>query len=310
MFTGNLRSIFGDNSDLASLSSLKGTKVGSALCVNFGILKCQQTVSSTFSLAWDHPIARFGPKGPSKSSSNKGLVNSLVLPRYYTRFFGCSGLQALHIALYGLIRVQRWEERISEWQSEIISLNKKRNHDDNATDRQINQDLRSYDTPEYYQYHLFNEAYFLVDGGTSWLNSSFGSANTPDEHFQSYLNVWTYHLEESSTDMSSQDSRDDDRPDMIQQPSNSDDSSIENNIQEEIKPEDGDYNKSNSVHKICDDKIISQRVMKCLSSLVLTQLRDLGHDMEKHSHRVKYSNGKQDLIGQFLYYEGHVSASH
>lgn len=59
-----------------------------------------------FSLAWDHPIARFG--------------SGMGLPRYYTRFFGYNGRSSANIAAFALLNVNRWISEINSWQVILI----------------------------------------------------------------------------------------------------------------------------------------------------------------------------------------------
>jgi non-lysosomal glucosylceramidase len=95
-----------------------------------------------FALSWDHPVARFG--------------HHRALPKYYTRFFGRSGLASPSIAAYSLSQQARWRQGIADWQHPVNS------------DASL---------PEYYRHMLFNELYFLVDGGSVWLDTSDGVDN-------------------------------------------------------------------------------------------------------------------------------------
>ncbi|KAM6565447.1 hypothetical protein CsatA_024575 [Cannabis sativa] len=90
-----------------------------------------------FSLAWSSPKIKF-----SKGSSYH---------RRYTKFYGTSELAAKELAHDALTNYKRWEEDIEKWQSPILN------------------DVR---LPEWYKFTLFNELYFLVAGGTVWIDSS------------------------------------------------------------------------------------------------------------------------------------------
>jgi non-lysosomal glucosylceramidase len=122
-------------------TSSSGSKVASAICVR-QMVGSKTTATISFSLAWDHPVVKFG------SGTN--------LPRYYTKFFGKSGLSAANIASYALLNSHIWEDEIIKWQNETIKTSENN------------------DIPDYYRYHLFNELYYLVDGGTVWTDSYNG----------------------------------------------------------------------------------------------------------------------------------------
>lgn len=88
------------------------------------------------------PIVRFG--------------GGLALPRRYTRFFGKEGgLTAGLLASHALRNYGRWEEGIEAWQAPV---------------------LEDSSLPEFYKHMLFNELYFLTDGGTVWTESEGGVA--------------------------------------------------------------------------------------------------------------------------------------
>ena len=94
----------------------------------------------SFALAWDMPLVRFG--------------GGLALPRRYTRFFGKEGgLTAGLMASHALRRYRGWEEAIEAWQAPVL---------EDAT------------LPGFYKHMLFNELYFLTDGGTVWTESEGG----------------------------------------------------------------------------------------------------------------------------------------
>ncbi|XP_062109105.1 uncharacterized protein LOC133819784 [Humulus lupulus] len=101
-----------------------------------------------FSLAWSSPKIKF-----SKGSSYH---------RRYTKFYGTSELAAKELAHDSLTNYKRWEEDIEKWQSPILN-------DDRL--------------PEWYKFTLFNELYFLVAGGTVWIDSSL-SANVRNNQQQ------------------------------------------------------------------------------------------------------------------------------
>ncbi|XP_047323974.1 non-lysosomal glucosylceramidase [Impatiens glandulifera] len=100
--------------------------------------KC--TVS--FALAWSSPKVKF-LKGKSYH-------------RRYTKFYGTSERAASDLVHDALTNYKRWEEEIENWQAPVLS-------DDRL--------------PEWYKFTLFNELYFLVAGGTVWIDSDFRAAN-------------------------------------------------------------------------------------------------------------------------------------
>ena len=84
-------------------------------------------------LAWDFPIVEFG-------NGRKWL-------RRYTDFFGASGTNAWQIARTGLLQEDGWSQAIDAWQAPYRNDSSK---------------------PAWYRGMLFNELYYLADGGTFW----------------------------------------------------------------------------------------------------------------------------------------------
>jgi non-lysosomal glucosylceramidase len=84
-------------------------------------------------LAWDLPVVEFG-------NGRKWL-------RRYTDFFGASGTNAWQIARTGLLEEDRWSRAIDAWQAPYVNDASK---------------------PAWYRGMLFNELYYLADGGTFW----------------------------------------------------------------------------------------------------------------------------------------------
>ncbi|XP_072815821.1 non-lysosomal glucosylceramidase isoform X2 [Vicugna pacos] len=127
-----------------SPTSQKGEGIAGAVCA-MGKLPPRGRCSLEFSLAWDMPRIMFGAKGQ-------------VHYRRYTRFFGSDGDAAPTLSHYALCRYTDWEEKISAWQSPVLD------------DRSL---------PAWYKSALFNELYFLADGGTVWLEVP--EASLPEE---------------------------------------------------------------------------------------------------------------------------------
>uniref|UniRef100_A0A8C3PBV5 Non-lysosomal glucosylceramidase n=1 Tax=Chrysemys picta bellii TaxID=8478 RepID=A0A8C3PBV5_CHRPI len=86
-------------------------------------------------MAWDMPRIHFGSK------------EKLHLRRY-TRYFGSAGDACPALSHYALTHYEQWEEKIESWQRPI---------------------LESSHLPPWYKSALFNELYFVADGGTLWL---------------------------------------------------------------------------------------------------------------------------------------------
>ncbi|XP_059445105.1 uncharacterized protein LOC132176955 [Corylus avellana] len=102
-----------------------------------------------FALAWSSPKVKF-----SKGS----LYN-----RRYTKFYGTSERAALDLVHDALTNYKRWEEEIENWQSPILN------------DERL---------PEWYKFTLFNELYFLVAGGTVWIDSPSSTSDTRNDQNQ------------------------------------------------------------------------------------------------------------------------------
>ncbi|XP_027119001.1 uncharacterized protein [Coffea arabica] len=90
-----------------------------------------------FAVAWSSPKVKF-MKGKSYN-------------RRYTKYYGTSERAAVDLVHDALTNYKLWEEEIERWQTPILK-------DDRL--------------PEWYKFTLFNELYFLVSGGTVWIDSS------------------------------------------------------------------------------------------------------------------------------------------
>ncbi|KAK6122831.1 hypothetical protein DH2020_043412 [Rehmannia glutinosa] len=87
-----------------------------------------------FSVSWSSPKVKFC-KGKSYH-------------RRYTKYYGTSEMAAKDLVHDSLTKYMLWEEEIEKWQNPILK-------DDRL--------------PEWYKFTLFNELYFLVAGGTVWI---------------------------------------------------------------------------------------------------------------------------------------------
>ncbi len=100
--------------------------------------------SIRFALAWDFPTVEFG-------AGRRWW-------KRYTRDWGRSGTRAWDLARHALEEAPSWRAAIEAWQDPI---------------------LKDPERPAWYKAALFNELYFLVDGGSFWEHGEVGGAE-PD----------------------------------------------------------------------------------------------------------------------------------
>jgi len=132
-----------DNVDDRTPADKQQSLVG-ALAVTVELLP-GETRRIPFALAWDFPITQFGA--------------GTQWYKRYTKFFGVTGQAAPAIAAEALTHYPEWEAAIDAWQKPIL--------DDP-------------DRPNWYKTALFNELYYLIDGGTFWENGRVKpSPNSP-----------------------------------------------------------------------------------------------------------------------------------
>ncbi len=122
-----------------------GESIGAALGVTLTLAPgaCREIV---FSLAWDMPLARSGFGTPYY--------------RRYTQFYGTEGQAAPTMAGEALQAFPTWEEQIEAWQKPILE------------DERL---------PDWYRMALFNELYYLVEGGVLWGYAKDDPPPTPDQ---------------------------------------------------------------------------------------------------------------------------------
>lgn len=114
--------------------SLKSKDV--AVAVSAQILLQSETSSELeFSLVWDMPKIHFTKR-------------SKEYYKYYTKYFGKNGDAGPSISDYALHNYGKWETLIDEWQRPI---------------------LEDSDLPDWYKSAIFNELYYIADGGSVWL---------------------------------------------------------------------------------------------------------------------------------------------
>ncbi|XP_046752311.1 non-lysosomal glucosylceramidase [Diprion similis] len=110
------------------------------------LVKAGQIEEVEFALVWDMPKIQFHFK-----------MREYL--RYYTKYFYNSERSAApEISRHALASYKSWEKDIDDWQREVL--------DDPGL-------------PEWYKSALFNELYFVTDGGTIWIRSE-DSDDYPD----------------------------------------------------------------------------------------------------------------------------------
>jgi non-lysosomal glucosylceramidase len=109
-----------------------GEAIGAALAATVELAP-GETKHVSFVLAWDLPVVEFG--------------SGTCWYKRYTRFFGRGGNNAWAIGAEALAKRSAWSDAIDAWQAPTLA--------DSAR-------------PDWYKGALFNELYYLVDGGTVW----------------------------------------------------------------------------------------------------------------------------------------------
>ncbi len=148
-----------DNREDFSISE-KGETIGAALVATASIRPGKST-EIIFSLAWDMPLVHSG--------------YGSTYYRWYTSFFGTKGDAAPRIAQEALLKYPQWEGQIVKWQKPILKDPK---------------------LPDWYKMALFNELYYIVDGGTLWAcpaEQAGFSSNKEIGHF-AYLEGHEYRM--------------------------------------------------------------------------------------------------------------------
>ncbi|XP_061387409.1 non-lysosomal glucosylceramidase [Musca vetustissima] len=131
----------GQLNDAAADETLKSNDLGVAICARVA-LKPKSNHDLEFSLAWDMPTIHF----PKKLKAHT---------RYYTKYFSANGESGPKICEYALKNYGNWEKLIDNWQRPI---------------------LNDEGLPDWYKSAIFNQLYYISDGGTLWLlcDSSLG----------------------------------------------------------------------------------------------------------------------------------------
>ncbi len=112
--------------------STEGEAIGAAVAATVELAPGERR-SIRFAVAWDLPIVEFG-------AGRRWW-------KRYTRTWGRTGKRAFDLARHALAEAPRWRDAIETWQRPV---------------------LESDSRPDWYKSALFNELYFLVDGGSFW----------------------------------------------------------------------------------------------------------------------------------------------
>ena len=112
--------------------SSAGESIGAGVAATVH-LKPGKTITIVFSLAWDMPVVHSGQGTP--------------YARRYTAFYGNKGNAAPEIARDAIVHYTGWERLIDAWQNPI---------------------LKNAGLPDWYKCALFNELYYVVEGGVFW----------------------------------------------------------------------------------------------------------------------------------------------
>ncbi|XP_011497450.1 PREDICTED: non-lysosomal glucosylceramidase [Ceratosolen solmsi marchali] len=131
-------------------SSKSKKSIATAVCANT-LVKSGSSGTLEFSVVWDMPKIHFHNKNTNYS-------------RYYTKYFspsdGSKVSVAPEIARYALSHYENWEQEIQRWQKPV---------------------LEDADLPDWYKSALFNELYFVADGGSIWLRINETDKLQPDD---------------------------------------------------------------------------------------------------------------------------------
>jgi non-lysosomal glucosylceramidase len=112
--------------------SAAGEAIGAAVAATL-VLEPGERRSVRFAVAWDLPIVEFG-------AGRRWW-------KRYTRQWGRTGERAFDLARHALEQAPTWRTAIETWQAPVLD---------------------AHDRPGWYKAALFNELYFLVDGGSFW----------------------------------------------------------------------------------------------------------------------------------------------
>ncbi len=112
-----------------------------------------QTLKIPFFLSWDLPVMSFGDD----------FTHSWY--KRYTAFFGREGTHAWDIVKEASAQQESWRQAIVDWQTPILS---------------------DPGRPDWYKTALFNELYYIADGGSAWENGKVGAPEPPKDYIGHY----------------------------------------------------------------------------------------------------------------------------
>ena len=145
-----------ENTEASTQPTAKGQEVAAAVSGAVS-LSPGENKKIELCLAWDSPRVRFG----------NGLK---VHDRYYTRYFGADGQAGEKISHYALHTYTRWEDDIEDWQNTALE------------DKSL---------PDWFKSAIFNELYYLADGGSVWLEVD-PAEKLEDSDFRTKYGRWGY----------------------------------------------------------------------------------------------------------------------
>lgn len=135
--------------------------LGAGVTVTF-TLQPGQTLTVPFALAWDMPVMSFGSESANKNTS---------WYKRYTAFYGHEGTHAFEMARDALENDHSWRQQIIDWQAPVL-----------------NDPAR----PTWYKTALFNELYFLADGGTAWEHGRVGQPEPTSDDIGNFAYMESY----------------------------------------------------------------------------------------------------------------------
>jgi len=128
-----------DSANTITQKTRKGEEVAAAVSSRVQVPK-HESRNLEICLSWDNPKIKF--RNGKKEHT-----------RYYTRYFSSNGTAGPDICDHALSNFCRWEEDIEAWQEPILA------------DSSL---------PDWFKSAIFNELYFLADGGSVWLEIDEG----------------------------------------------------------------------------------------------------------------------------------------
>jgi non-lysosomal glucosylceramidase len=133
-----------------------GDALAGAIAVRFSLAPHEKRMVP-MALSWDLPVIQFG-------GGRKWV-------RHYTQFFGPEGTHAWEIARTALKHHDEWNQAIDAWQMPVVADESK---------------------PPWYRAELFNELYYLADGGTLWGHELSASGRNPESAEPALGDRFTY----------------------------------------------------------------------------------------------------------------------